>query len=187
METRRLAIIAFIISISFITACAIQPEQTQQPEIIIETVVTTVIVEPTIEIIVQADKEDVARFTREILDISGDCQASDFLYDFTKDALISGYKAGIKNVREKCNLEEINIDVPENCEPCLNVLPIIHEHGKLMVEGTDLIDKANATLNQELLSDGLEKFWDADFLWDEVAEAIDDVRIAYNLPELTRE
>lgn len=175
-----------VANLILIPACGTQPEQPQQPEKIIETVVETITVEPTIEILLQANVEEVARFTRELLDITGECQASDFLYDFTSDALLSGYKAGIKNVREKCNLEEINIQMPENCEPCQNVLPIIQEHAKLMVEGTDQIDKGNATINQELLTEGLEKFWDADILWDKVADAIDSVRTAYNLPELTR-
>lgn len=169
-----------------LAACTQQPERSNTPETIFETVITTVIVEPTVEILVQADKEEVARFTRELHDITGKCQASDFLYDFTSDGLVAGYKAGIKNVRDNCDLDELDIEIPENCEPCQTVITLVQEHAELMLDGTELIDKGNAILNQELLSEGLEKFWDADIFWEQVADEIDGVRTAYNLPEITR-
>ena len=114
--------------------------------------------------------------------------ASKFLYDFTKDYLITGYKSSIRNVREKCDLMEIGIDIPEYCHGCQDVLLMVQAHAKIMLDGIDLIEKANATLNQDLLTEGLEKFWDADIYWkEEVAGSIDDVRASYGLSKIHKE
>ena len=137
---------------------------------------------PTVDVSLPDNNEEVARFTRNILDITGNCQASTFLYEFRSDTILYGYKAGIKSIREKCDLEEIDIDIPENCEACRNVIPIIQEHTKLMMEGADLIEKANASFNQDLLNEGLEKFWEADIVAKDADQSIDIIRTDYNLP-----
>lgn len=51
-----------------------------------------------------------------------------------------------------------------------------------MVDGVDLIEMANASLNQELLTEGLEKFWEAEIVWKDVKNSIDGIRTVYNLP-----
>ena len=180
MCRRRLLVGIVVLLICFFSACT---TVASPPEKITETVITTVVdVDPTLEVLVQVDNEEVAKFTKEILDITSNCQASTFLYDFRSDTILYGYKAGIKSVRDKCNLKEIEIEIPKYCEPCRNVIPIIQEHAKLMVEGVDLIEKANASLNQELLTEGLDKFWDAEIVWKDVKNSIDGIRTVYNLP-----
>ncbi len=44
-----------------------------------------------------------------------------------------------------------------------------------MVDGVDLIEMANASLNQELLTEGLEIFWEAEIVWKDVKNSIDGI------------
>ena len=194
MDRTRFVITGVITTLYFITACTTQSEK------IVETVIVEItstplptedptdatISEPTLKLLLQADKEEVASFTRDIRDLTSECQASDFLYDFSKDGLITGFSSGIHNVREKCDLMEIEIEIPEHCEPCLNVISMVQEHAQIMLNGTDLIEKGHSTLNEDYVSEGLEMFWDADIFWEEIEDAIDGVRTEYNLPVFTR-
>jgi hypothetical protein len=171
---------------SLLIGCAIQIQRPEEKPV---TVSKTVVGESTAEIDPRriADNEEVAKFTRELFDISSNCQASTFLYDFRSDTILYGYEAGIKSVREKCDLGRIDLELPDHCERCRDLIPVIQEHANLMVAGADMIEEANTTLDQELLNEGLEKFYVAKIYWEDVAEAINGVRIRYNLPEIIRE
>ncbi len=91
MCRRRLLVGIVVLLICFFSACT---TVASPPEKITEIVITTVVdVDPTLEVLVQADNEEVAKFTKEILDITSNCQASTFLYDFRRDTILYGYKA----------------------------------------------------------------------------------------------
>ena len=73
-------------------------------------------------------------------------------------------------------------EIPANCEfdtECNQLSTLAIEYTELITEGWKLFKKGESTLNDELISEGLGMFWDADELWIEIIDVIHGLEEKY--------
>ena len=76
---------------------------------------------------------------------------------------------------EKCVNLVTTHDTPLNCEfnaECNQLSSLALEYTALITDGWRLIRKGEDTLNDELVSEGLGMFWDADEMWLEIRDVV---------------
>ena len=129
--------------------------------------------EPTPTEIPELDMDSFMSYTQTIFDdMYGSCvglSRKDWgTTDFTLNLL---YRVDA----EKCINLINNHDPPLNCEfndECNQLSSLALEYKVLITDGWRLLRKGEDTHNDELVSDGLGLFWDADEMWLEIRDAV---------------
>lgn len=83
---------------------------------------------------------------------------------------------------EKCIKLISTHEIPINCEndtECNQLSELAKEYTTLVTDGWRLFRKGEDTLNEDLVSEGLGMFWDADEMWLEIRDVVFDLEDKY--------
>lgn len=155
----------------FLAACIPSPPS---PDVIIVTVLVTATPEPA---------QLVDSYTQELYDSLQDCILLRDAFDFTSEERIYGYEVGIKKV-EECVQLALEIKIPEACQECEELEPIVRKFADQTRYSLDLINQGHQTEKEVFISEGIVTFWDADITLEIIRLTIDNIREAYNLSDL---
>ena len=174
---RKKFVLFVLITLCFISACSPQFDQTQQPEIIFETVIVKVTIIPTptqIPTEVPAVNQDSFREYAETIfdDLYSNCVG---LSQRDQDSNDSSISRKIRSDAEECAKLISTHEIPLNCEydyECNQLSSLATEYTTLVIEGWRKFEQGEDTRNSDLILEGLGMFWDADLRWLEIRDVI---------------
>jgi hypothetical protein len=169
----------FLVSITlfFNCTCSPQSDETQPPVKVIETVIVkvTLIPDPT-QLPTEEPKvnKDSLREYVEIIfnDLYSSCVGlSQKDWDSTDSSVSSMIRANAQACVDLIN----NHEIPLNCEhdyECNQLSTLATEYTTLVTDGWRLFRQGEEMQDEELISEGLGMFWEADLRWIEIRDVI---------------
>lgn len=170
-------IILVIATMWFLCACAPQFDQTPQPEKIMETVIveftsTPIPTQLTTEK-TEVDQDNFKEYAETIfIDLYSSCAG---LSQKDWESTDITFNLKIRADAEACvNLISTH-EIPQNCEydfECNQLSSLATEYRTLVTDGWRLFRKGEDTLDDDLVSEGIGMFWEADVIWQDIRDLI---------------
>lgn len=138
---------------------------------------------PTPIIITASQADEMNLYTHELHDRIQSCIEFRDIYDFTAEGELIDYKLGINKMRECIdNVQEVQ--VPDQCEGCDDLVQLIDRFSNQTLESMRLIEEGHELNKEVYISEGLVTFWDGNLIWEAIRLSIDRIRTDHNLPEI---